>query len=119
VASGAGAAAVSGVNGSVEVASGAGASAVSGVNGSVAFDLASLGPEGVEVSGVNGAVEMRLAQTVNADVDVSGLNGRVSNELQNATVGEQSRQRFSARVGAGGPRIALSGINGGVTLASK
>jgi hypothetical protein len=110
---------VSGVNGSVEVASAAGGADVSGVNGSVAFALASLGPQGVVVSGVNGRVEVRLAQTINADVDVSGLNGRVNNELPNATVGEQSRARFSARVGAGGPRISLSGINGGVTLASK
>lgn len=110
---------VSGVNGSVEVASAAGGAEVSGVNGGVSFALASLGSEGVQVSGVNGHVELRLAQAVNADVDVTGLNGRVSNELRNATVGEQSRARFSARVGAGGPRIQMSGINGGVKLASK
>ena len=89
------------------------------MNGSVAFALASVGEQGVQVSGVNGRVEVRLAPTVNADFDVTGLNGRVNNELQNATVGEQSRARFSARVGAGGPRITLSGINGGVTLAGK
>ena len=110
---------VSGVNGSVEVSSAAGGADVSGVNGSVALALASVGSEGVDVSGVNGRVELRLASTVNADVDVSGLNGRVNNELANATVGEQSRARFSARVGQGGPRISLSGINGGVTLAAK
>ena len=110
---------VSGVNGSVEVASAAGGAEISGVNGGVAFALASVGEGGVSVSGVNGRVELRLAPTVNADVDVTGLNGRVNNELPNATVGEQSRARFSARVGAGGPRIALSGINGGVTLAGK
>jgi hypothetical protein len=110
---------VTGVNGAVEVASAAGRAEVSGVNGAVSFALASLGPEGVEVSGVNGRVELRLAPAVNADVDVSGLNGRVNNELQNAAVGEQSRARFSARVGAGGPPITLSGINGGVTLARR
>ena len=108
---------VSGVNGSVEVASAAGRADVSGVNGGVAFALASVGEEGVQVSGVNGGVELRLAPTVNADVDVSGLNGRVSNELANAVVGDQGRTHFSARVGAGGPRISLSGINGGITLA--
>lgn len=108
---------VTGVNGSVELASAAGGAEVAGVNGSVAFALASVGQEGVQVTGVNGGVELRLAPTVNADVDVSGLNGRVSNELPNATVGEQGRARFSARVGAGGPRINLNGINGGVTLA--
>ena len=108
---------VSGVNGSVEVASAAGGADVSGVNGGVSFALASVGQEGVQVSGVNGRVELRLAPTVNADVDVSGLNGRVSNELPNATVGDQGRSHFSARVGQGGPRISLSGINGGVTLA--
>lgn len=108
---------VSGVNGSVEVASAGGGADVSGVNGGVSFALASVGQEGVQVSGVNGRVELRLASTVNADVDVSGVNGRVNNELPNATVGEQTRSHFSARVGAGGPRISLSGINGGVTLA--
>ena len=110
---------VTGVNGSVEVASAAGGAEVSGVNGAVALALARVGQEGVQVSGVNGRVELRLAPAVNADVDVSGLNGRVNNELANAVVGEQSRARFSARVGAGGPRINLSGINGGVTLAGK
>ena len=108
---------VSGVNGSVEVASAAGRADVSGVNGGVSFALASVGEEGVQVTGVNGRVELRLAPTVNADVDVSGLNGRVSNELPNATVGDQGRSHYSARVGAGGPRITLSGINGGITLA--
>ena len=108
---------VSGVNGGVEVASAAGRADVSGVNGGVSFALASVGEEGVQVTGVNGRVELRLAPTVNADVDVSGLNGRVSNELPNATVGDQGRSHYSARVGAGGPRISLSGINGGVTLA--
>ena len=108
---------VTGVNGGVELASAAGGAEVTGVNGGVSFALASVGQEGVQVSGVNGRVELLLAPTVNADVDVSGVNGRVSNELPNATVGEQTRAHFSARVGAGGPRISLNGINGGVTLA--
>jgi hypothetical protein len=110
---------VTGVNGSVEVASAAGGAEVSGVNGSVAFALARLGDEGVQVSGVNGRVELRLAPTINADVDVSGINGRVNNELTNASVGDEGRGRFSARVGTGGPLIQMSGINGGVTLASN
>lgn len=110
---------VSGVNGGVELSSVAGGAEISGVNGGVSFALASVGEGGVSVSGVNGRIELRLAPTVNADVDVTGLNGRVNNELRNATVEEQSRARFSARVGAGGPRISLSGINGGVTLAGK
>ncbi|HLL73906.1 MAG TPA: hypothetical protein VK421_01305 [Pyrinomonadaceae bacterium] len=110
---------VTGVNGHVELSSAAGGAEVSGVNGAVSFALSRVGENGVVISGVNGRVELRLAPTVNADVDVTGLNGRVNNELQNAAVEEQSRARFSARVGAGGPRITLSGINGGVTLARK
>jgi hypothetical protein len=110
---------VSGVNGGVEAALAAGGAEVSGVNGSVSLSLSGVGEGGVQVSGVNGHVELLFAPTVNADLDVSGLNGRVSNELRNATVEEQSRARFHARVGAGGPRVNLSGINGGVTLASR
>ena len=110
---------VSGVNGWVELSSAGGGAEVSGVNGGVSLALARVGESGVSVSGVNGRVEFRLAPSVNADVDVTGLNGRVSNELKNATVEEQGRARFSARVGAGGPRITMIGINGGVTLAGK
>ena len=110
---------VSGVSGAVEVGSAAGGSEVSGVNGPVSLSLASVGAGGVQVSGINGPVDLRLAATVNADIDAVGINGPVVNELTRAAGGGQGGAPFSARVGAGGPHINLSGINGGLTLSDK
>lgn len=118
-----GAVRVSGVNGAVTVARANGSAEVSGVNGTVTLGVAQLADEGVRVSGVNGDIELRLAADTNADLSVGGLSGSVTNELRNATVNgdgdnNNHRAKFSARVGAGGAEIRLSGIHGDVHLAN-
>ncbi len=109
---------VSGVNGPVTVARASGRADVSGVNGPVTLGVARL-DEGVRVSGINGDIELKLAADTNADLNVGGLMGNVTNDLRNATVDDSgdNSSKFSARVGAGGPPIKLSGIHGNVHLA--
>lgn len=114
-----GAVRVAGVNGAVTVGRAAGRADVSGVNGNVTFAVSRLADEGVRVSGVNGNIELRLANDVNADLNVGGLSGGVTYDLKNVTVGNEgdNRSRFSARIGAGGAPIRISGVHGDVHLA--
>ncbi|HVG28419.1 MAG TPA: hypothetical protein VM864_01730 [Pyrinomonadaceae bacterium] len=111
-----GAVRVSGINGEVTVARAAGRADFSGVNGNVTFAVARLEDEGVRVSGVNGNIELRLDEDVNADVRVGGLNGSVDYDLKNVTVedGGENRSKSSARIGAGGAPIRMSGISGNI-----
>jgi DUF4097 and DUF4098 domain-containing protein YvlB len=115
-----GAVRVSGVNGEVTVARAAGHAEFSGVNGNVTFAVARLEDAGVRVSGVNGNIELRLDEDANADLRVGGLNGNVDYDLKNVTVeddGENHHSKFSARIGAGGAPIRMSGISGNIHLA--
>jgi hypothetical protein len=114
-----GAVRVSAINGEVTVARAAGRADFSGINGNLTFAVARLEDEGVRVSGVNGNIELRLDADANADVSVGGLNGSVDYDLKNVTVedGGENLSRFSARIGAGGAPIRMSGISGNIHLA--
>lgn len=106
---------ISDINGRVEVAGFAGSFKLTGVNGSVA--VSSAGDGGMEITGVNGSVEVRLSG--DADINVLGNNGRVSLNLPNVTVTKQESEhpaQMSARIGAGGPQINITGVNGNISF---
>jgi hypothetical protein len=106
-----------GINGSVEVAQAAGYANVSGVNGRVVVTIARLGERGIDVNGINGGVEIRFNEEINADLEVSGCNGSVYADVPNVTmIGKISRENFRARIGSGGARISVTGVNGRVRL---
>ena len=87
------------------------------MNGPASIDIPRPVGEGLRIRGVNGALELRVSDALNADLEVSGHNGRVSVDAPNVTMREQvSRTRMRARIGAGGPQISVSGINGRVSL---
>lgn len=108
---------VSGINGSVEVAHAMSTSDISGINGRVRIALDRVHESGMSISGVNGKVELYFTETVNADVSVTGINGHVRNENGSITViGKISPSNFRGKIGAGGPEIRVSGVNGNVEL---
>ena len=108
---------VSGVNGKVTVDQAVGYSHLSGINGHVTVTIARLGERGIHVSGINGGVELRFADELNADLDVTGINGSVRADVPNVVVqGKLNPHNFHARIGGGGSRISVSGVNGGVQL---
>ena len=114
-----GAVSVHGVNGRVEVAQAAGRSEVQGVNGAVTITVARLGAEGMEVEGVNGRVEIQLKEILNADINVRGLNGSFRLDAPNVTMQErEDRSNMRARLGAGGPAVNITGVNGSVRFES-
>jgi len=108
-----------GVNGRVEVAGAGRHFRATGVNGSIKVSVARMGEEGMEMSGVNGSVEVRVAAAFDADVMVRGHNGGLSFDVPNLTSHErEGRSRAHARIGAGGPGIEFSGINGNIRFVS-
>lgn len=111
-----GAVEVSGVNGRVQVAQAGTATQLSGINGRTSVALLRLDEGGLRVSGINGGVEISLPATTNAEIDVSGTNGGVNSDLPITVIGEMKRGQLRGTLGAGGPAIKVSGVNGGVTL---
>lgn len=110
---------IKGVNGRVELGEVAGHSEFKGINGSVSLSLSNARGEGLELKGINGGITLRIPENLNADFEVKGLNGRVAVEIPNVTVTQKlEHSKMSARIGAGGAEIALSGINGNVRLES-
>jgi hypothetical protein len=109
---------LNGINGSVEVAGAAGYANISGINGRVLVTIARFGERGMDLNGINGGVEVRFTEDINADLEVTGCNGAVHADLPNVTLtGKVSRRDFRARIGSGGARITVSGVNGRVRLA--
>ena len=110
---------VEGVNGRVEVAGASEHVSVHGVNGQVKFAVARLGSEGMEVEGVNGNIEVRFKELLNADIGVEGNHGGVTLNAPNVTMQErESRSSMRARLGTGGARIDINGVNGQIRFES-
>jgi DUF4097 and DUF4098 domain-containing protein YvlB len=112
-----GSARVNGVNGRVRISQAVGYAEITGVNGGVTIGIARLGEKGLTVRGVNGGIELQFADDVNADVEVHGINGSVNADLPNVTIqGKQGPNTYRMKIGSGGPRIRVDGVNGGVRL---
>jgi hypothetical protein len=108
---------VRGSNGPVKVAQVSGGLTFQGVNGNIEATIAKLSGDGIEISGVNGDSSLRFIGEVNADIEARGMNGRVEPELPNVEVRKGERYgSYEARVGSGGARIEVRGVNGNVYL---
>ncbi len=136
---------VHGLNGKVNIAQATGAASFRGVNGRVDATIAGFstgggadvksaepqtgaGPEvkgvrrskggGIDINGVNGNITLRFVGEINADVEAWGHNGRVESDLPNLQEDRNEKRygHYSARIGTGGPRIRIGGVNGNVFL---
>jgi Putative adhesin len=102
------------VNGSVTVATSGSASA-STVNGSINAAMGRL-PSGGKFKTVNGAVTLQLPGSTNADVRVSTVSGDIRSDFPLQIDTEPGPKRAEGVIGAGGQRLDISTVNGGVTL---
>lgn len=107
-----------GVNGQIKVARSAGNTNVDGVNGGVDVTLAQITDKKIRVDGVNGNIDLRFEGAANADLNVRGVNGNIETNLPNVQnkENETKRGRMEARIGNGGAKIDISGVNGNVSL---
>jgi hypothetical protein len=117
---------LNGIEGSVQVG-GVQAAEIRGVEGNITLTVARLDSQGITVRGIEGNVELRVADNLNANLRVRGAD-RVDVDLPNvpnkrtATNSFQSEDENRSRrgtelqLGAGGPEILISGIEGRVRV---
>ena len=110
---------VRGVNGRVNIDQATGGATFRSVNGKIDATIAKLtAGGGIDLNGVNGNTTLRFIGEVNADVEARGHNGRVESDLPNYQESKDEKRygRYNARIGAGGPHIGISRVNGNVFL---
>ena len=104
------------VNGDIRLET-AGWAQASSVNGSI---TASFGRSGAarpaEFSSVNGPVTLHLPARYGAELDFKTVNGKITSDLPMTVQGKLGDRLMSGRLGAGGPRLAVSTVNGNIEL---
>lgn len=106
------------VNGQVKIGQASGEALFRGINGNIEATIAKLSDEGIRISGVNGNTRLRFIGDVNANIEANGFFGEVQPDLPNVEVqsSESMVGSYKARVGSGGVRIRVEGVNGNVYL---
>jgi len=102
------------VAGNVHIAS-ARSGNLSSLAGGLRLDVGRLDPSGFRISSVVGPVELGFRNGANADVTVDSVMGSVRSESDQVRIHGED-QTYRARVGAGGPAVAISSVVGRVRL---
>lgn len=113
-----GRAALSTVNGGIEVTAGTLTEATT-VNGSIRAEVRSNtnAPEDIKLSTVNGSVHLNLPEGVNADVSAKTVNGGITSEFTEIEVRKKWGPRSAeGRLGHGGRELELATVNGGIRI---
>jgi hypothetical protein len=109
----------SSVNGNVNIST-SGAARASTVNGNI---IARMGAgslaERTRFSTVNGSVTLEMPAGMNAELRVSTLNGAIDSDFPVTMRGRMSPRSIRGTIGAGGPELAISTVNGSVTLRQR
>jgi hypothetical protein len=105
------------VNGSVTVATSGSARATT-VNGAIKAAMGQA-PNGGKFSTVNGDVTLQLPASTNASVRVSTVSGSIQSDFPLQIDSEPGPRHASGAIGAGGQELAISTVNGSVTLARR
>jgi hypothetical protein len=109
------------VNGTIRVESGGGPLSVSTVNGSVRARITSESMNSeMSFTTVNGDVVAELPDNFGADVSMTTVNGDLQTDFPMTMRGRIDPHHLSVHVGAaGGPRITLTTVNGGIELRKR
>lgn len=104
------------VNGSVWIET-RGAAGASTVNGSVHARVGRLGKGPLAYSTVNGGVTLELPDGTGAEISAHNVNGAIESDfrLDVRRTGFVGRE-MSGTIGAGGPRVKLSAVNGRIQV---
>jgi hypothetical protein len=113
----AGAVRLGSISGGVRVGQAIGSFEASSVSGSVTATITRLDERGVHINSVSGGVNLRFTNELNADVATTHISGHVSLDMPNVSVQSNAESSsLRARIGAGGARISISSVSGGVRL---
>jgi Toastrack DUF4097 len=91
------------------------------VNGGLHVELAGErydGP-GLDLKTVNGGVTLRVPSNFSGELDARTANGGISVDFPITVSGLINRRQLTATLGSGGPRLRLSAVNGGITIARR
>jgi hypothetical protein len=110
---------VNGVNGEIKIGRSTGEASFNGINGNIDATVAKLSDEGIRITSVNGNTDLRFIGDVNATIEAAGFHGEIKPDLPNVEIqrGESNFSFYKARIGNGGVRIRINGVNGNVSLA--
>ena len=104
------------VNGSIRLVTTGLANATT-VNGSINVTVGRADwPDGADFKTVNGEITLKLPQVVNAELRASTVSGSIKSELPIALTGQVEGRRLQGTLGSGGRQLALSTVNGSITL---
>ena len=113
-----GQAALSTVNGRIEVIAGSLTEATT-VNGSIRAEVKSTvnSAADIKLSTVNGSVHLNLPEGVNADVSAKTVNGGITSDFTEIEVRKKWGPRSAeGRLGHGGRELDLATVNGGIRI---
>jgi hypothetical protein len=91
------------------------------VNGGLHVELAGEkydGP-GLDLKTVNGGVTLRVPPNFSGELDARTANGGIAVDFPITVSGLINRRQLTATLGSGGPRLRLSAVNGGITIARR
>jgi len=75
---------------------------------------------GLDLKTVNGGVTLRVPSNFSGELDARTSNGGISVDFPVTVSGLiNNRRQLTARLGSGGPRLRLSAVNGGITIARR
>ena len=104
------------VNGSIRLVTTGLANATT-VNGSIHATLGRADwPDGADFKTVNGEITLKLPASINAELRADTANGSIKSEFPIAVTGQIDPRRLQGTLGSGGKRLALSTVNGSITL---
>ncbi len=104
------------VNGSIRLVTTGLANATT-VNGSINATVGRADwPDGADFKTVNGEITLKLPAVVNAELRATTMNGSIKSELPIAVTGQTEGRRLQGTLGSGGRQLALSTVNGSITL---
>lgn len=106
-------------NGGVRGSNVSGAVSAHVVNGGIVMDIVRVtGP--IALESVNGGIRLDIPADLNADLEASAVNGGVSlDDGLTVQTSERTRTKVIGRMNGGGPRIAVTTVNGGVRLRTR
>lgn len=104
------------VNGSVDVRT-SGFAEASTVNGNITCRLGrSDFSQDVEFETVNGSITVEMPDGLDADFRANTVNGSIDSDFPILVTGKVSRRSLRGSIGAGGPELRLSTVNGSIRL---
>jgi DUF4097 and DUF4098 domain-containing protein YvlB len=106
------------VNGDVDVSDSAGRFNAHTTNGSIHLKLRKLSDDGpMALETVNGSVVLGLPHDAHAELNAVSLNGDISSQLPvTTTTSSRAGRGVAGLLGAGGNRISLRTVNGGIRV---